>query len=301
MNKCNESFFENINTEAKAYFLGLMYADGCICEQKIGQNRININLKYHDKHILETFKKHLEYTGKLTFTENSKKKLKFNIQDQYRLRISSNKLCNDLSKHGCTPRKTFTLKFPTTVPEHLLRHFIRGLFDGDGGVYSKIKGRNKFTPIFRFQITGTYNICEGINQLFFKLFNFKPLKLTFHKNSYTYALGGSYQIKQIFHYLYDNSNPELCLIRKYNIFKQILNYENKPIIKISKYKHITYRKQLINPWCIIKWNNRKCKITGMFSNEFDAYIALCKDEEQNNISFSNDPTEYFNYNLSSKN
>ena len=27
----NENFFENIDTEEKAYFLGLIAADGCIC------------------------------------------------------------------------------------------------------------------------------------------------------------------------------------------------------------------------------------------------------------------------------
>jgi len=41
---------------------------------------------------------------------------------------------DDLIALGCIPRKSLLLKFPTSnqVPEHLIRHFIRGYFDGDG-------------------------------------------------------------------------------------------------------------------------------------------------------------------------
>ena len=40
---------------------------------------------------------------------------------------------------GCIPRKTFTLDFPTNdqVPEHLISHYMRGYFDGDGWLGKK--------------------------------------------------------------------------------------------------------------------------------------------------------------------
>lgn len=39
-----------------------------------------------------------------------------------------------LIKQGCAPKKSLILKFPTSeqVPLDLIRHFIRGYFDGDG-------------------------------------------------------------------------------------------------------------------------------------------------------------------------
>jgi intein/homing endonuclease len=40
----------------------------------------------------------------------------------------------DLIKNGCIPNKSLIISFPTLdiVPKELLRHFIRGYFDGDG-------------------------------------------------------------------------------------------------------------------------------------------------------------------------
>ena len=210
------------------------------------------------------------------------------------LRVGSDKLCNDLIKHGCLPRKTFILKWPTTIPENLIRHFIRGLFDGDGCVLSKSK-HNQMAPNFRFQITGTKDICQGTNEFFHKLFNFKLIKLYHHRNSYVYLLGGNYQVKQVFFYLYNNSNKNLKLRRKYNKFKKILKYDTKPIIKTSKYKYITYKKNDCETWQIIKWKGRSYKILGRYKTEKDAYIGLCHYEDSNKLPFSNNPREYFEY------
>jgi hypothetical protein len=294
----NESFFESIDTEAKAYFLGLMYADGCVNIAKFGQKRMSINLHHQDKHILETFKQKLGLKYELQFNQHSKRKNKFNIQDQYVLRVNSDKLCNDLINLGCVPRKSLILNFPTfeQVPENFMRHFIRGLFDGDGGIYSKFTELNKNIPRFKFEITGTYDICNGINNLFYKLFNFKPLKLLLHRNIYKYSLGGNFQIEKVFNYLYNNCDSELYLIRKYNVFKTILNYDVKPIIKTSKYRYISYRKLDIKKWQIIKYNGRKMFCLGKFETEFEAYIGLCKYEEQNKLPFSNDITDYIKFN-----
>lgn len=55
-----------------------------------------------------------------------------------RIQISSKTLTADLLKLGCTPRKSLTLKFPNDgifKSNDLIRHFIRGYFDGDGSVF----------------------------------------------------------------------------------------------------------------------------------------------------------------------
>lgn len=40
---------------------------------------------------------------------------------------------NDLCNHGCVDRKSKIIRMPN-IPENLIRHFIRGYFDGDGSV-----------------------------------------------------------------------------------------------------------------------------------------------------------------------
>lgn len=54
-----------------------------------------------------------------------------------RLVHDSRELALDLKNKGCYQGKSLTLTFPSKdiVPEHLIRHFIRGYFDGDGSVF----------------------------------------------------------------------------------------------------------------------------------------------------------------------
>ena len=52
---------------------------------------------------------------------------------------------SDLNKLGVVERKSLILTFPTEqqVPKHLMPHFIRGYFDGDGSVYKQKQGNTK--------------------------------------------------------------------------------------------------------------------------------------------------------------
>ena len=55
----NEKYFEEINTERKAYWLGFLYADGYIepiyRKEKIKAYRIEVGLSIIDKNTLEKF------------------------------------------------------------------------------------------------------------------------------------------------------------------------------------------------------------------------------------------------------
>lgn len=145
--KTNDNFFNTIDTEEKAYFLGFLYADG-YNENCKGIVRMNLHSK--DKHILETFTK---------YTQPLKKLYYFKKKDQYAIHIVSRKMSDDLVVLGCPQAKTRILTFPTEeqVPNHLMRHFIRGYFDGDGCIH--ITKKNKPCIIF----LGTQNMIEGIN------------------------------------------------------------------------------------------------------------------------------------------
>ena len=59
--------------------------------------------------------------------------------DQKYFRITNKHLSDSLAKRGVVPFKGFTMPFPTDIPEELVHHFIRGVFDGDGCVYVNYK------------------------------------------------------------------------------------------------------------------------------------------------------------------
>jgi hypothetical protein len=137
----DECLFDNIDNEWKSYFLGLMFADGNVRKPECGW-RASISLQEEDKYILDKISifiyegDKLKYTKPKTFKRNDGKISKHS--GMYTLGINSKKIVNKLIEHGCFPKKSLTLDWPTNVPDNLLNHFIRGYFDGDGGVSSKV-------------------------------------------------------------------------------------------------------------------------------------------------------------------
>lgn len=119
----NEKYFDKIDSQEKAYILGFLYADGYNNEDT---GFVKIEIHNDDVEVLNFIKKQIESTAVLN-------QYSYNVK---RLNLNSKYLSICLAKLGCHQAKTFTLRFPTEnqVPKELLRHFIRGYFDGDGCV-----------------------------------------------------------------------------------------------------------------------------------------------------------------------
>lgn len=117
----NDDYFYNINSEDKAYFLGLLLADGSMHKNR---NRFSIALHVQDKEILDIFAQKL----------NAKVVSYKSRPEMCALIITSKQLKESLLKLEMIPNKVKVLKFPETIPENLYSHFIRGYFDGDGSV-----------------------------------------------------------------------------------------------------------------------------------------------------------------------
>ena len=130
----NLDYFKIIDNEEKAYFLGLLYADGTITH-----HGFSISLVEKDEKILQIFNKSIRETGELYSTTN-----KFNNNIKI-LNIYSQEISKDLQDLGCFKNKTFTIKYPTDkIPKELQHHFIRGYFDGDGSIWN---GKSKIMKV----------------------------------------------------------------------------------------------------------------------------------------------------------
>lgn len=160
MYSLNQNFFEIIDTEEKAYWLGFLYADGCIY---VAKNRKEV--------ILELSTQDIEHIGLFNKHINSNRKIKITKRGYARLEIFNTKMVDDLINLGCISRKSLKVKFPTEeiVPRYLIHHFIRGYMDGDGCIcpyYKNIKGRKK--PYFTCEVkfVGTFEMIKGIKDFF---------------------------------------------------------------------------------------------------------------------------------------
>lgn len=223
----NEKYFDIIDTEYKAYFLGLLYADGCNFPPR---NTINLVLQESDKHILEIFNEELCLKRPLSFrTFKNNKKFK-NANNVYGLHIYNKYMSEQLSNLGCVQKKSLILEFPSTdiVPENLQRHFIRGYFDGDGCIYvgkRKYNGKYKVHEydICTISILSTYNMCTSISNILQKLIdvelviNIQPIK-----NSFLLTIGNKDVIK-VLNLIYKNST--IYINRKYNKYILASNIE----------------------------------------------------------------------------
>jgi DNA-binding CsgD family transcriptional regulator len=120
----NEHFFDTVDTEAKAYWFGFILADGCVTGVAKKIPSLKIGLNNIDTEHLEKFKRDIGSTHPITLNKA--------LPDAVFVSIGSKILVNRLIEMGCIERKTWGFPTPTCVPEHLVHHYIRGFFDGDG-------------------------------------------------------------------------------------------------------------------------------------------------------------------------
>lgn len=98
----NENYFNEINTEAKAYILGFIYADGFVGNENFN----NIVIAVNDLEILEFIVKEIEFTGEIRKT---KKGGFTNSKCGYSLNFSSRIMADRLRNIGLYPNKSLTI------------------------------------------------------------------------------------------------------------------------------------------------------------------------------------------------
>lgn len=211
----NQDYFETINTEEKAYWLGFFYADGYVSKDR---NNITLALGKKDRNHIEKFSKCI--SSNYPIKDKAVKSGKFKGKEYSVLTLTANKVKNDLIDKGCFNCKSLILKFPTKVPDELTHHFIRGYFDGDGTVFiSKEKHHRsgKIEDIIHCRILGTYDFISQMNTFL----NFDSIVVKRYKNSdkenmYEFVIKRKLRCKKLMDYLYNNAN--IYLKRKKQIF-----------------------------------------------------------------------------------
>lgn len=208
----NFDFFEKIDSDKKAYWLGFMYADGSIEKQpKYGEQSFKLALQKEDEEILEKFNKDLESTYPIRY-DYSKYNKNSNCQIQAILNPRKQKTVDDLKKLGCVENKSLILTFPTEeqVPKKYIYSFIRGYFDGDGSI-------SQYKENFSISIVGTQEFITKLSSYFNGGSIFKDKR---KKNSWYFTLNGNLQVLDFYYKLYNNADR--YLLRKYNKFQELL-------------------------------------------------------------------------------
>lgn len=200
----NEDFFEVIDTEEKAYWLGFIYADGFIeSKRSHGAQKVGITLSSIDHSHLEKFKESIEATNPVLQYKGSG----YNSEGTFsKILLTSDKTVNDLKQLGVVENKTYNLEFPTFIKEDLLHHFVRGYFDGDGSInyYTTPTGYKKYQIGF----TGSFKMIQGLNKFFSKECSIRQ-----KGNAYQVNFGGVNEVHKIINIMYKDAT--IYLDRKY--------------------------------------------------------------------------------------
>lgn len=215
----DESYFDNIDTDTKAYVLGLFYSDGC---NDILGNKIILSLHKKDINLLNLVKSEMKTNQVLRLNENC-----------LNLVICSKRLCESLYKLGCVNKKSLVLKFPTKehVPNHLINHFIRGYFDGDGCLHIT---KNTGSPIVYIESSPFFLI--GLQKIIKNKLNIVGrIKIRKDSKSQTFCISGVRKCLKFLNFIYDNSN--IYLERKRAKYNKVYNWYIKKIIESDKIKN----------------------------------------------------------------
>lgn len=192
----NKNAFEVIDTEEKAYFLGLMAADGHT-SWKLKAKFISIELQNPDSEVLLQMAKLLNYKKGI---ENLCRKGK---KPSGRLLIYSKELTASLISKGIT-ETTETHSAPSDIPKQLRPHFLRGLIDGDGHIKVSTKSLN-FTTCSKSLIDAISDWCEEE----FKIQTSVSVRILKSKKPfYCLTFGGRPRV--ILDWLYSNSTVSIA-------------------------------------------------------------------------------------------
>ena len=220
----NYNFFNQIDSEIKAYLLGFIFADGCIIERhNRNEYGFKISISEKDKKMLHLFQQYINPYSKISI------RAEHICMGTLTKKINSisfrhKQIYDDLNRLGCCARKTYLENSIPNMNKKYISHFIRGYFDGDGCISHSLSNeykRNKFIKRNRFTF---YIVSKKIKmlydiQIFFKENNINiKIYHDLKKDVFYLKTSGTENVSKIYDLLYFDSN--FFFERKRNIFKK---------------------------------------------------------------------------------
>ncbi len=134
-------YFRDINTKEKAYWFGLLFADGSVFKLLSGGKNpnlvISLELNIKDAFLIKGYIKSIGFNPK--YVEYRKRKIKNKTNNEirtlrtFRVRFANLKFAKNMINNGfIIGKKSHKIRFPTLSSRELELAFLLGFFDGDG-------------------------------------------------------------------------------------------------------------------------------------------------------------------------
>src|SRR5258708_3528052 len=234
----DQHIFDIIDNPEKAYWLGFFYADAYNSDTI---NTFSLALKDEDyEHLVKLcnfigltkskINRYLSYIDEKSYPTCS-------------VKMYSKHLCQKMIELGCPRAKSFIIQYPNWLDHSLDKHFIRGMFDGDGCLTYKEDNKE-----WKWSLASTNECCESIQKILLSNLNFI---VNFHcisktnNNTYELEQSGNERILKIMECMYLDNNESAQLARKYEKYLNLINHQNNRTFTRKEYKVSNLEKQNI--------------------------------------------------------
>ena len=204
------NFNGDILTTNDAYILGLIWADG-----NLSRNCIEIVLQESDRQILDDISKYVYNKDTLTYRKPRNlisNNIEYKCKPQVRFRITSKEVVNKLRKIGLIENKSLICRLPQ-IDLKMMPHFIRGLLDGDGCIYTKNRRS------CRVDIISNHMMANEISKIVNETLKIRSKVYLKTENVSTFTISGRLQILKFLEWIYKDA--DLKLDRKYEKYKEL--------------------------------------------------------------------------------
>lgn len=204
----NENYFDIIDSNRKAYWLGWLYADGYNNSKKY---TVSLEIQEKDSEILRYMNSDIESTAKIS---TRIRKDRPTHSPTSTIKFHGEYFSNSLSKLGCINNKSKYLLFPNQnqIPNHLIKSFLLGYYDGNGGCGIYTIEKYKYLHV---GIRSTLDFCEGLSKFLSNELNI-ICKISNDSTSKKITFGNQNSSIRFLDWLY--GEHDICLKRKFELY-----------------------------------------------------------------------------------
>jgi transposase-like protein len=263
----DESIFERPLTMRSAWVLGLIVGDGCII-RKIGDaacgkpDRIDGVAIIGDEDVC--LKARTILAADAPVRDLREAKTPINIHS---LRLYSHRLAESLIKLGVTPNKSRTVPFPL-VPEELLPHFVRGLWDSDGCVTHSVRNHGRQYLVLSY-VSASRELMGRVSEVIKQVTGSKAHPVDSADGTQIFDQSCQ-NAERLGHWLWDTSTPATRGNRKYELFQQLLATPKRSVLAKAGWDGI--RQQAISLYQSGKLPKQVAEELGIFKKTVERWV-----------------------------
>lgn len=216
----NREYFNTIDAQDKAYILGFLWGDGsCIPGKRTVALTISTKDEAHLRKIATCLGlEESEVRRHVVRSFGNKKFSSSKIQMSHKIFFEA------MERLGYGKKPQRMMRMPK-LPDNMIRHFLRGLFDADGSVHCKRTG--KFGNVRKGRMEVSLPHLPAVNwwSNYFQKTLGVPFQFGRDKSIYRVTLVKKSDLKKVYEFLYSDSVLELE--RKKKKFRDLIGFDEE--------------------------------------------------------------------------